>query len=335
MLIRFPAQSISPVSLASLASVSLLALLALLLSIATGCQQTESSSTEGLAPSTLTSNLRLAQNQEWKDYWYNGDAELTSFTLKQARYGDYYEGQAVQIFVTEPFSKSKLHKLNNPSAAPEDAVSVLKLNFTRDFNTGIYPYKTMQSVFTPAELKPGEQSLKLTTSVQEWCGHMFMQLNAEPEGGWAAESFSYFDGEGETDLDLDAAFLEDEVWTRIRINPGTLPTGEFQAIPSNLALRLNHLPIKTYRAKASLQQSESGLQEYSLEFPEIERKLTVSFGAEFPHSIEAWKESFPSGFGASRQILTTEATRNKSMKLDYWSRNRPDDGRYREMLGLQ
>ena len=304
--------------------------------LSSSCQEQQKGSAPGSSQttSTLASNTAIAQNQEWKDYWYNGDAELTSFNLKQARYGAYYEGQAVQIFVTEPFSKSKLHKLNNPSSSPKDAVSVLKLNFTRDFNTGIYPYKTMQSVFTPAELQSGDQSLKLTTSVQEWCGHMFMQLNAREEGGWAAESFSYFDGEGEMDLDLDGVFLEDEVWTRIRINPETLPTGEFEAIPSNLALRLNHLPVKTYKATASMQNSEDGLQEYLLEFPEIERSLRVSFGADFPFAIEGWKESFPSGYGAGRQILTTEATRLKSIKLDYWSRNRPDDSGYRDMLGL-
>lgn len=301
-----------------------------------GCQKQGEESAQGTSQATskLASNTASAQNQEWKDYWYNGDAELTSFSLKQARYGSYYEGQAVQIFVTEPFSKSKLHKLNNPSANPKDAVSVLKLNFTRDFNTGIYPYKTMQSVFTPAELKSSDQSLKLTTSVQEWCGQMFMQLSARQAGGWAAESFSYFDGEGEADIDLDGVFLEDEVWTRIRINPKTLPTGEFEAIPSNLALRLNHLPTRTYKAKAALQSSEDGLQEYLLEFPDIERSLRVSFGADFPFSIQGWKESFPSGYGPGRQILTTEARRLKSIKLDYWSRNRPDDSAYRDMLGL-
>jgi alkaline phosphatase len=45
---------------------------------------------------------------------------------------------------------------------------VLKLNMTREFVTGVYPYNTMLSVFTPVEVEA--RSPKLTASVTEWCG---------------------------------------------------------------------------------------------------------------------------------------------------------------------
>ena len=60
-------------------------------------------------------------------YWNQGKAELTSFELQQARYGELHPGSAVLIFVTEPFSKTKQVKLDDPRRAPDDAVEVLKL----------------------------------------------------------------------------------------------------------------------------------------------------------------------------------------------------------------
>jgi hypothetical protein len=41
---------------------------------------------------------------DFEKYWFNGEAELSSFQLTQARYGELREGKAVMIFVTEPFS---------------------------------------------------------------------------------------------------------------------------------------------------------------------------------------------------------------------------------------
>jgi len=37
--------------------------------------------------------------QQFGDYWYTGEAELTSYELKQSRYGEIHEGHAVLIFV--------------------------------------------------------------------------------------------------------------------------------------------------------------------------------------------------------------------------------------------
>ena len=37
---------------------------------------------------------------QFNDYWYAGDAELTRYALQQVRYGEVHEGDAVLIFVT-------------------------------------------------------------------------------------------------------------------------------------------------------------------------------------------------------------------------------------------
>ena len=48
-----------------------------------------------------TDKTRLSQ--KFKDYWYSGKAELSSYQLNQARYGQQNPGEAVMIFVTEDF----------------------------------------------------------------------------------------------------------------------------------------------------------------------------------------------------------------------------------------
>ena len=59
---------------------------------------------------TDTASLFITSNEhedELKTYWYNSEAEITSYNLKQARYGEIHEGKAALIFVTEPFSKKR------------------------------------------------------------------------------------------------------------------------------------------------------------------------------------------------------------------------------------
>jgi len=164
---------------------------------------------------------------EFGDYWYRGLAELTSYDLSQARYGEAHPGHAVLIFVTEDFSRSRQVKLDAPGAAGPDSVKVLKLNLTKKFDTGIYPYSMMSSVFTPVD---GAKTLKITTSSQEWCGHTFSQLNLG-DNGYRARLLSYFESEGDGDLTLENASAEDEIWNRIRLAPDALPLGELRLIP--------------------------------------------------------------------------------------------------------
>jgi len=130
---------------------------------------------------------------EKEKYWYAGDAEITSYTLEQARYGELHDGEAVMIFVTEPFSTNKMAKSDSPS---EKDVSVLKLNFTKNFNTGIYPYSMMNSTFFP--FKNSLHSLKISSSTQEWCGHTYMEM--QNKGKFDIDIKSYFENESGTSI---------------------------------------------------------------------------------------------------------------------------------------
>lgn len=274
--------------------------------------------------------------QEFKDYWYAGKAEITSYELKQARYGEVHEGYAVLIFVTEDFSENKQVKLDNPSAAGEDAVKVLKLNFLKKFNTGIYRYSIMESVFTPVSTDIFPNSLKVTMSSQEWCGHAYTQMNLR-NNEYNIESFSYFESEGDNKLSVEKAFLEDEIWNRIRLNPDELPTGMIRIIPNVIISRLLHTDLGIEDAIASLSESShpDNHMTYSLVFPETQREFTVKFEKKFPHRIISWKEKYKSGFGSSSKTLISTAKRKKTLFTDYWNKNSVNDVKLRNKLDIE
>ncbi|MCK5441302.1 MAG: septum formation inhibitor Maf [Maribacter sp.] len=265
-------------------------------------------------------------SKEFKDYWYAGDAEITSYTLEQARYGEIREGSSVLIYVTEYFVSDKQVKAdrNNPSNIP-----VLKLNSTKNYLTGIYPYSIMSSSFYP--VYDNEHALKLTFSAQEWCGQVFAQLNNREK--FELKSFSYFENEGDKDIDLDKNVLENELWNKIRINPNDLPIGELKIIPSMEYVRLSHKALKAYVATVHLETSE-GMSSYTISYPELERTLEINFKAIFPYTIEGWSETFKSGFGDKTRTMTSKATKIKTLKTPYWRQNGNSSLALRDTLGL-
>ncbi|GAL73363.1 hypothetical protein [Jejuia pallidilutea] len=127
-----------------------------------------------MATNTHKQNKKPAQplSQQFKDYWYAGTAEISSYELNQARYGENREGTAVLIYVTEDFLPEIQVKANNQNTTN---IPILKLNATKNFNTGIYPYSIMQSTFYP--VANNQHALKVSSSMQEWCGQMYAQLN--------------------------------------------------------------------------------------------------------------------------------------------------------------
>ena len=253
-------------------------------------------------------------SQEFKDYWYAGEAEINSYKLEQVRYGEIRDGKAVLVYVTEDFLPKKQVKAEkqNPSNIP-----VLKLNATKKFKTGIYPYSIMQSTFYP--VSNNKHAIKVSSSIQEWCGHVYAQLNNKDQ--FEIMSHSYFENEADENFKLEKSILENELWTRLRIDPRSLPTGELQIIPSLEFTRLKHLPIKAYKATATLKS-----ENYSLFYPELNRKLSIHFNSVFPYEIISWEETVNG--------LTTKATKLKTIKSDYWNKNGNTDGILRDTLQL-
>lgn len=271
---------------------------------------------------TLFAFALSLHSDQVRDFWFAG-AEINRYELSQMRYGESHPGHAEFIFVTEPFLTEQQVKNEYGEGASTD---VLKLNALRTFNTGIYPYRTMTSTFQPIDLKAYPHALKTNTSVQDWCGQVFQQLN-KTESGWRGELRSYFQKDGDQDLELDDFWLEDELWTRLRLDPESLPVGKFQLVPGAILTRFNLLPIQPLDAVAALK--DRGEQtSYIVRYPELERKLIIRFDTKFPHIIREWEEHEPDGI--TKAVLT-----HRLMNSEYWSENNRKDAVKRKSLGLE
>lgn len=295
----------------------------------TSCQEKASENKSELLANNETEELSRPKNElstEFKEYWYAGNAEITSYKLEQARYGELREGNAVKIFVTEPFVKDKQVKADGNNT---DNVPVLKLNSTKNYLTGIYPYNIMTSSFYPVH--DNSHAIKLAFSSQEWCGQVYAQLNNREQ--FEIASHSYFEKEGDENINVTKTHLEDEIWNRIRINPSALPVGEIELIPSLEFIRLTHKKLKEHKANATL-TSTNGLSTYQITYPQLERTLSINFTEAFPYTIESWSDSFIGGYGANARTLTSKATKIKRVKTPYWRQNGNKDLHLRDSLGL-
>lgn len=262
----------------------------------------------------------------FSDYWYNGKAEIAVYDLEQSRYGEQRNGEAVLIFVTEPFSKKDHVKLDNPQAAGKDRATVLKMNRTKSFFTGIYPYSIMTSAF--AEVGTG-RVLKATTSVQEWCGQVYLQANDTGKGGYEVESFSYFQSEGDQEGKLSKTELSEGVMLQLRLNK--LKEGTYSITPPQESSRLLHYPYKPAQAEVKVTE-EGGLKKVLVTYDHPSKLQTeIHASATFPYEIKKWTETFQKG----NTTQTTTATLRKVQQLPYWGMNAPSFNEERKKIGLE
>lgn len=285
-------------------------------------------------PAADTAPAATTSSAEFNAYWYDGKAEVSSYTVEMARYGDMHPGKSVLIFVTEDFLLDKQVKNEQGSGAP--STSVLKLNKIDRFTTGIYDYSIMLSAFMPVDQVTYPFCLKTSFSAQDWCGQSFMQVNRRGEG-YQATLRSYFESEGDKNSILDDAVLEDALWSMARLNPKTLPIGKFDIIPSSQHQRLRHTPNILEKATGALtleRNADSSEQYiYTVTFASG-RTLKFMLQTVFPYRLYGWEEKVKSGYGSQAQWLTTKASLDKTIKSPYWGLNSPENRELRKELGL-
>ncbi|HSQ61344.1 MAG TPA: hypothetical protein VLT84_13130 [Acidobacteriota bacterium] len=183
-----------------------------------------------------------AAGPSFESVWQDGRAELCGYRYAVTRYGERRGGQAVAIYVTEPFSERRRVKLDDPAASPGDAFEALKLNLVRDFQTGIYDYNTMSSLFVrSSDFIPA----KISFSSSEWCGNVYEELRFDRDA--VRQSIrSYFEGES-ADRSLEAprgGVPEENLHVLLRglrgdfLRPGE--TRRVPFLPSAFARRLAH-----------------------------------------------------------------------------------------------
>lgn len=284
---------------------------------------------ENSSETTISGNQ--AGPSDLDPYWYQGKAEVSSYELSQARYREEHPGDAVLVFVAEDFLTDK--QVKNESYSSDASTKVLKANMLRKFTTGIYDYSIMTSVFTPANTRKFPHSLKVTMSAQDWCGQNFVQVNNR-DRNYELQQFSYFEQEGDVmEKVSNSVWLEDEIWTRLRMDPYSLPTGNIEMLPSLATLRLLHMQNTPLTATATLSDYDGeefegvDLKSYKIAYEGNPRVLNIIFESGAPYKIAGWTE-------ASRGGLQTVAKRKAEVMSPYWSQHDLRDSTLRKFLKL-
>lgn len=269
--------------------------------------------------------------------WYDGNAEISVYDLNESRYGEMRRGKRVMVSVTEPMRLSTYIKPDVRLEASQK-IDVIKLNDVLKFNTGIYDYSVMTSVFSSVDDTrdiPGLSAMKVSFSAQEWCGNVFEILKRR-DNRYEGRLYSYFESDGEPVHRVPfqgRTEPEDNLWLMVRELKGPLLEAgeklEITIIPSSWKRRKVHEPIKTYPAVISKERSgkirtragryPSNLFTWS--YPGQTVRVWVE--AEYPHRILKWEESDGSG-----GILAATS------REPYWKQNRNKDLGIRKRLTL-
>lgn len=282
-----------------------------------------------------------AAHPEFGSHWHDGKAELDGYRLAVQRYGEPRTGQAVMVFVTEPFRASTRVKADDPSRASTDVFDALKLNFVRDFQTGIYDYNTMVSLFVRSDTF---EPVKLTFSSAEWCGHVYEELLVDPKQ-LQHRVFSYFEGETHSGYLArpPGGMIEEELLVRLRglrgefMRPGDRRTVPFLA--GSFYRRLAHAPATWTRADIERLAAPVRVQVPAGSFATWVYVVRVASGREgrfhiettYPHRIVKWAWTAPRGpalGGSDAGELTG------TQRLAYWQLNANGGERWLRQLGL-
>lgn len=287
-----------------------------------------------------------AFDPEFGSHWHDGKAEIAAYQLEIKRYSSLRSGNAVSIFVTEPFSWSKRVKIDTVTPEKQrDRVEVLKLNLMRDFPTGLYDYNTMLSVFAVSENALGKfqgQPAKISYSSQEWCGHVYQQLLPDDE---QIEStiHSYFENVGDETSTIKKpkdAVLADMLfhWARGFAQPFMNPGESIERPLLNpvAQMRLNHKPPQFENATFSINPNTEFIQAAEKKWEVRQRSVASKSGLTFrfwvetskPYRIIKWK--LDGAEGNSEEAILVGVKR-----FSYWNLNKPENMNLLKEIGLK
>ena len=289
-----------------------------------------------------------AGQPSFDETWRDGRAELDGYRLTVDRYGHPRVGRGVAIYVTEPLSRTKHVKLDEPAkAAPADVLDVLKLNLVRSFQTGIYDYHTMVSLFVDAaDFAP----VKVAFSSAEWCGQVYEQLDFD-DGRLAARYASYFEGESaEQTVEVpDRLMTEDALFVVLRGLRGPfLAPGEKRELPflaSPFVRRLAHRPLAVGKATIERRGDTESVTVPAGTFVADVFVVTPDDGREgrfwieraAPHRVLRWAWTRTGSGGAGQAGLggTDAGELTGTSREPYWKEHDPGDEKLLERLGLK
>ncbi|MEO0515059.1 MAG: hypothetical protein AAF086_07170 [Planctomycetota bacterium] len=279
---------------------------------------------------------------DFSETWYDGNAEMATYALTYPRYGELRTGTAVAITVTEPFNPDKRVKSDSGG---EGTHNVVKLNLVEDFQTGLYDYNLMTSVFvatSPVNGLPAGSPTKVSFSMQEWCGHVYQQVlfSKAKRGtpGVQQSVNSYFEkvADQQTTMDHPAGGISEDalmLWARGLAGPQLGP-GESIEIP-------------VYRSMAVQRNQHVGAEwETATLSREDQQKTVQTAGGEFVcdvYTAEVGNRDYTFHIESANDRMLIELVRSDGYsmmfiaaeRLPYWRLNGNADERELKKIGLE
>ena len=287
-----------------------------------------------------------AADPAFDSHWHDGKAELDGYQYSVIRYGQIRSGECVAVYVTEPFSRVKRVKVDDPARDPRDTYDVLKLNLIRDFQTGVYDYNTMTSLFVRSDdLEP----VKISFASTEWCGNVYEEIHIDPSSIRETLS-SYFEGESAARMLArpKGGVLEEELFVRLRGLRGEyLRPGEKRRLPylpSAFHRRLTHQPLEWSTATIERVAGSRTVVVPAGTFTVSVYSIRTADGREgrfqieraYPHRLVQWEWKRTPGNGGRWAGDSDDSGKLAgSARLEYWKLHANGDERYLRDLGLR
>ena len=273
-------------------------------------------------------------------YWGDGKAEVNTYETVQNRYGSERDAKEILIYVTEPFNLEKQVKSDSYNPDDKNHAQIFKLNRIKDFQTGIYDYNLMTSVFTAIDpfyiknsLFSRGELVKVTFSAHDWCSHVFHQLNRK-SNGMQSIVHSYFESEGDKNNLLptqDITLFIDNLFIDVRELIREIPTGEITVYQSLENARLFHAPLNLQKAnvvKSTDSYNYTG-KDHSVSIINVTSNNTnwkFIVEKDYPKKILYYEYSINDKIINKGKLL-------KSSRLPYWQLHDVGDEKYLKEIG--
>ncbi len=251
------------------------------------------------------------------EYWYDGKAELNFYDAQIVTYGTPRKtDKVVHILVTEDHVPADLVKANDWRSP--GLLKVLKFNNMRTFQTGIYDYRQMMSVFFNIE---DQHFAKMTFGSQEWCGGSFKEI-VNFNGRSSFDFNTYWEGQGNGRYEVDFPrhlVLYDALPVQLRMlrwKTGLQTT--MQLLPSQLSSRVKAPRVSEARLRV---EEEQEVEVPAGTFAAYRVRVQSDWGEDRFWFEKAFPHRMLKRQTAAGDFFELGATK----KLAYWGLNRPGD----------
>ena len=256
--------------------------------------------------------------------WDDGRAEFSIYRGTTLRYGQLRDTELRLIVVKEDLLRDQLVK-SDAGPVPGRTVEAIKLNWVSDFQTGVYTYHQMASVFFE---RTSLAVLKEHMSHTESCGITTVRVGPEA-GRWMHDAHSYWEGEGDRRVPVawPAAARERWMWDGLAVSLRPwVATGATSAekkvwmLPSQVSGRS---PLSATRpVEATFRMRDAGTLQvpagrFAARRIEVVTKAgtdTLWFGAAEPYPLLQLRTA------AGRRVSLA-----RTQRLDYWNRHMNGD----------